>query len=104
VEELAHQPALADARLAVHRDEVRAAVAKRTRPRVVQELELLLPADEGRADHERAELALGRADDFPDGDRTRKPTKLELVLRVHPEPPPREVVGNRADQDLAGCG
>ena len=50
VDELAGQPALADTRLAVDREEVRAAVAQRSLVRVLEQLQLGLAADERSAD------------------------------------------------------
>ena len=50
-EELVGQAALADARLAVDRDEVRAAVALGAREGVLEQIELVVPADERRDRH-----------------------------------------------------
>ena len=64
-EELADEPALADARIAEDRHELRPPVANGPRERVLQQVELLLPADVGRNDaHGAADRTLG-ADHAP---------------------------------------
>src|SRR5262249_29871400 len=68
LEEIAREPALADAGLAVDREDVRAAVARDAGKGVVQEIELLCAAYERRPHSDGAPL-LVRADDAARPDR-----------------------------------
>src|SRR6266511_1103102 len=61
-DEFSRKPALADAWLTVDRDEMRAAIAQRARPRVFKQLELRLSADEWRSQPQRSAHALLGAD------------------------------------------
>ncbi len=100
VRELAREPALPDARVAVDRDERRAPVTHGARERVLEQLELRLPPDERRrrATHGRAELA--GADDALRGDRLAPAAQLERADRLELDAPADEAGGARADENL----
>ena len=82
VDELAREPALADAGLAVDRDERRAAVAHRARERVLEQLELGLAADERRREAAQRRAELDGADDALRGDRLAPAAQLERLERL----------------------
>jgi hypothetical protein len=100
--ELVREAALADAGLAVDREQVRAAVAQRPVVGVLQQLELGVAADQRRLQGLRA---LGRgagAEDAP-----RPHLVAEALQRDRPhvfglDAAEREPMGGRADQQLAG--
>src|SRR5207342_722020 len=102
--ELVGQAALADAWLAVDREQVRAAVAHGALVGVPEQIELGLAPDERRLDVVPTSAAPVRPDRAPgpDGlghalDRDR-PDVLDL------DSPERQPVGSRAEQQLAGLG
>ena len=104
VRELTREAALADARLAVDREEMRATVADHASKRVVQQLELVLAADEARRYRLDAPVVLGDALELPHGERIVEPLQLEeaALLGVHDRQ--RQPARKRADQDLPGLG
>ena len=104
VRELAREAALADAGLAVDREEMRATVADHASERVVKQLELVLAADEARRDRLDAPVVLGDALELPHGQRIVEPLQLEeaALLGVHDRQ--RQPARKRADQDLPGLG
>ena len=72
VRELAREAALAHARLAVDREEMRAAIADHARERVVKQLELVLAADEARRDRGDPPVGLRDAHEPPHGQLDRR--------------------------------
>ena len=99
VDELAHEPALADARLAVDREEVRAAVTTRSLVRVLEQLQLGLATDERGADVDVSPV--DGADHAPGAHRRAHAFQLERSRVLDDEPPPGEAVGRRTDEDLS---
>ena len=81
-EELAREPALADAGLAVDREQVRAPVADGALERVLEQLELGLAADERRGDRRRAAVAVAERDDAA----TRAAARRSRAARSGPTP------------------
>ena len=104
VRELAREPALPDARLAVDREQVRAAVPHGPRVRVVEELELRVAAHERRARTDRPRAAVERVEDAPGAVRGTEASQLERAGILEHEAAAREAVRRGAEQDLAGCG
>ena len=98
LDELSRQPALADSRVAEDREQVGAAVADRPRIRVLQELELRLPADERRREAP-GRLGGGNAVDAPGPDRLGDASGLDRPLVLDLEAAERQPVGAGADQD-----
>src|ERR671922_94050 len=100
-EELVDEPALADARHADERDELRRALVLRTGKRADQQAELSLAADERRLRRVRDVGAVTgpRLDDLPDRNRLRLALRLDrrrLPVLDHAR---SRVVGRLADQD-----
>ena len=102
VDELTGQPALADARLAVDREDVCAAVAQRSLVRVLEELELGFAADERRIDVDVP--LVDRAEHPPGAHRGAHALELERACILDEEPSASEAVRGRADEDLARHG
>ena len=99
VDELTGQPALADTRLAVDREDVRAAVAQRSLVRVLEQLELGLAADERRID---VDMPLVDGAEHPPGaHRGAHALELERARVLDEQPSASEAVRGRADEDLA---
>ena len=96
VDELAREAALADARLAEDREQVRAAVAHRSREGVREQLELRLAADERRARAERPRGAVERVHDAPRAERAVRALELERARVLDDEARSREPVRRRA--------
>ena len=99
--ELACEPALPDAGLAVDREQVRAAVAHRARERVLEQLELRVAADERGAGPERPRTAVERVQDAPGAERGPEPLELERARVLDARGCPREAIRRRAEQDLS---
>ena len=104
VEELAREPALSHAGLAVDREEVRAAVPQAAVERVREELELRLSSDERRARAERTNRAVEHVHQPPGPKRPVDALQLERAGVLDDEACCREPVRRRADQDLARTG
>ncbi len=102
-EELVGQAALADARLAVDRDEVRAAVSLGSRERVLEQVELVVPADERRHRHATCGACAGGGRG-PDPDRVLAAAHLDGPDVLDLDAAEGEAVRCGADQDLAGLG
>ena len=102
--ELVCEPALADARVAVDREQVCTAIADGAFVRVLEQLELGLAADEGRCDAPSRRRAIENSLGPPRPNPVAEALDLEWadVLGLHP--PARQPVGMRADQHLAGAG
>src|SRR5207237_5076740 len=79
-EELARQPALADARVAVEGEERGAAVARGAREGRLEQLELLLAADERGVQAAERPPALTGGDDAPRLDGLLEPPQLERAV------------------------
>src|SRR5262245_10370345 len=80
---------------------MRAAVARRTRKRVLEQLELVVAADERRDRHTRRSSSVcGRR--RPGPDRLVAPADLDRADVVDLEPPEREPVRRGAEQALSG--
>jgi hypothetical protein len=103
-DELLREPALADARVAVDREQLRAAIADGAFVRVLQQLELRLAADEGRRDAAALRCAVEHRLGPPRPNPVAEALDLERtnVLGLHP--PARQPVRMRADQHLADAG
>ena len=99
VDELAGQPALADSRLAVDREDVRAAVAQRSLVRVLKQLQLGLAADERRTEVDVR--LVDRAENAPGAHRGAHALELERPRVLHEQPSASEAVRGRADENLA---
>ena len=99
VDELAGQPALADTRLAVDREDVRAAVAQRSLVRVLEQLELGLAADERGTDVDVP--LVDRAENAPGAHRSAHALELERARVLDEQPSASEAVRGRADENLA---
>ena len=104
VEELACEPALSHAGLAVDREEVRAAVPQTAVERVREELELCLPSDEWRARAEPTYRAVEHVHQPPGSKWPVDALQLERAGVLDDEACCREPVRGRADQDLARTG
>ena len=104
VRELARQPALADPGLAVDREDMGPPVPNRPHQRVLEELELGLPADEGRRDGSRLRPAVDRGERPVGGDRPAESPQLERAGVLCLDPALGEAVRCVPDQDLAGAG
>src|SRR5262249_39619832 len=100
-DELARQPALPDTRLAVDREQRGAAVARRTRERVLEQLELGLAADERRGEARERTAALAGAEHAVGEHRLVPPPELERAHLLEVDEPVREPAGTGADEDLA---
>jgi hypothetical protein len=79
---------------------VRAAVADGARERVLEEVELGLPADERRARAENPRRALERIHETPGTKRSLEALELERAGVLDDEAPGRQPVGRRTDEDL----
>ena len=104
-EELAQQPALPDAGLAVDGEDVRTAVADRPRKRVLEQLELRLAPDERCRDGDALRLPVDgreRRDSAPIG--SPEAAQLERADVLGLDAAVGEPVRALADQDLAGPG
>jgi hypothetical protein len=99
-EELVRQPALADPGLAVDRDEVSAAVAGGARECVLEQLELVVTADERRDRDAGGRAAVG-ARRGPSPDRLVAAAHLNRADVVDLDPAHREPVRGGTEQDLA---
>ena len=100
LEELARETALADARLAVDREEVRAPIAHRPLERVLEELELGSPADQRRAQaRARSRPVLG-GKHAPGAERRVDSLQLERARILDDEAAEGEPVRRRAGEDL----
>ena len=102
-DELAREPALADAGVAVDRDERGAPVADAARERVLEQLELGVAADERRGERaQRPAAVLDGADDAVGGDRRgRSPAARRGSRRLELDPALDEARRAGADEDLA---
>ena len=100
-EELVHHAALADARLSVDGEEMRAPVADGPGERVLEELDLVVPPDE-RRDRDPCRRAAVGADRDPDPDGLLAAPDLDGADIVDLDPAERQPVHARADQDLTG--
>ena len=105
LDELLRQPGLADSRLAVNRDEVGATIANGALERVLEQLELVLAADERRFDRVRAPSAVGHADRGPDPDRLAAAANVKRTDVLEDDPAEGQAAHSRADQKLlrSGC-
>src|SRR5581483_2942900 len=102
--ELAREAALADAGVAVDREERRPAVADGARERVLEQLELGLAADE-RGFHRRDRRSeVGGAHDAARVDRRAEAAQLERAGGLELDPSADEARGARTDEDLARVG
>ena len=99
-EELAREPALADAGLSVDREEVRPLVAQRPGERVLEELDLGVPADERGVGRALDRRSVGR-ERGPRPHRVLAASDLHRADVVDFDVSEREAVHGRADQDLA---
>src|SRR5207247_355914 len=95
--------ALADALLAVDRDEVRPAVALRAGERVLEQLELVVAADERRHRDPREHSSI-RAGRCPGPDRLIPATHLDRADVLDLDPAEREPMCRGAEQDLSRLG
>ena len=103
VEELARETGLADARLAVDREEVRALVAQRAGEGVLEQLQLGVPTDQRRVGRTLDRRSV-RRERGPGPDRLLAAANVDRADVVDVDPPDREAVRGRADQDLARLG
>ena len=101
VEELSRQAALSDTGLAVDREQMRAAVAEAALERVLEELELVLPADERSARAERPRRPVEHVDDAPCAQRPVDPLELERPGVLDDEGAGSEAVRRRPHEDLS---
>src|SRR5439155_12139188 len=103
--ELVGQAALADARLAIDREQVRAAVTQGTVVRVLQQLELRLATDERRLERARSPTAAPvGAESAPGPDGLRHALQLDRAEVLDLDATQRQPVRGRAEQELAGLG
>ena len=99
LDELGDEPRLADARLAEDGDEARAAVADRARERVLEQLELLLAADEPRV--RDTALRIQGADRAPRPERLLAALDLDRPGVLDLDRACGEAAHDRAEHDLA---
>src|SRR5262249_46595232 len=101
LDEVECEAALADARLAVDRDQMWAAVAHGSREGVAEQGELDLSSDGGRGNRaDRTAPALGRAPRAPDLHRFSRPGEPARARRLDLDGPRCEAPGAWADEDL----
>ena len=102
LDELAREPALADAGLAVDREQVGAPVAQRAVVGVAQQLELRVAPDERRLKRARPDAAgLAGSDGPPGPQRLIEPLQLDRAELLDLDPPQREPVRARSEHELA---
>src|SRR5439155_16150660 len=102
VEKLAREPTLAHARLAVDREEMRAAVAGDAREGVLEKLELCVPADERGPRAEWTSRAVDGVDETPRTRRSIEALQLERAGVLDHQAGGGEAVRRRSEEDLPG--
>ena len=102
VEELTREPALADARLAVDGEQVRAAVAEAALERVLEQLELVVPPDERRPRTDRPTRPVDHVDHAPGPQRSVDALQLDRAGILDDETSCRQPIRRRPDKDLTG--
>ena len=102
--ELLREPALADAGVAVKREQVGAAIADGAFVRVLQQLELRLAPDEGRRDAAALQCAVEHRLGPPRPDPVAEALDVERTDILGLQPPTRQPVRVRPDQHLACAG
>ena len=100
-DELAHEPALAHAGLAVDREDVRALVLGRPREGHLQQLELEVAADEGRGDGRDAARRLAHGLEQVHRERRAEASEVERALLGRLDRRGGEAMGEGAEEDLA---
>ena len=102
-DELPRQPALADPRLRVDREQMGALVADHARERVVQQLELELAGDEARGDARHAVAGLPKPREPPGDQRLAEALQRELAALLGLGDADRQPACEGPDQDLTRC-
>ena len=101
-DELPREAALADAGLAVDREEMGPLVTEHAREGVVQELELVVAADEAGGERVGEAVRLDERDEPPGEERLAEALQVERAAFVELHARERQPARERADQDLAG--